>query len=229
MISYACLMKAEHETPNRIKELREAKGWTQERLGTEAKTTQQTIDRLEKGQRQLTVKWLKTLSDALGCGQMEILSAQPMHEKAANIHNLKPRNQGIHSSSERLTTPVFGPAAAGSPERILLTDEFVVEEIETPNELIGVRGGFAMYVAGDSMYPRYRHGELVAVHPNKHPNITQDCVVILAEEGNAVVKEFAGETDSKEEWKFKQHNPPKTIKYKKSEVRAIYAIVGRPS
>jgi phage repressor protein C with HTH and peptisase S24 domain len=125
--------------------------------------------------------------------------------------------------------PVYGPAAAASPERILLTEQYIVDEKKRPMELAAVRDGFLMFVAGDSMYPRYEHGDLVSVHPYKHPTVGKDCVLVLAAEGNAIVKRFDGEADNRTAWKLYQHNPPKYIKVKKSEVRNIYAIVGRPS
>lgn len=217
---------------DRIKERREAKGWTQEKLADEVGVGQGAIWKWETNQV-TDIRKLRKVAEVLDTSE-EYLEhavgpAHVPHESTSNVSQLKPGNRGIPSGIRQSKTPVYGPAAAGAPDRILLTEDFVVEEVDTPNELIGVRDAFIMYVAGDSMRERYRHNDLVSVNRNKFPAIGQDCVVVLAEDGNVLVKEFVGETDNKSEWKFKQHNPSKTLKYKKSEVRAIYAIVGRPS
>lgn len=50
----------------RIKEAREARGWTQERLAEAINTTQQTIQRWESGQTDVKSNQLKEISKALG-------------------------------------------------------------------------------------------------------------------------------------------------------------------
>lgn len=59
---------------NRIKELRDQKGWSMERLGDLAETTKQQIDKLEKGQRRLTLEWMKRLAKAFGVRPAELIS-----------------------------------------------------------------------------------------------------------------------------------------------------------
>lgn len=51
---------------NRIKELREALGWSQETLAEKAGTTNQQIGRLESGKRGLDTKWMERLAGPLG-------------------------------------------------------------------------------------------------------------------------------------------------------------------
>jgi transcriptional regulator with XRE-family HTH domain len=60
--------------PNRIRELREAKGLSQYELGQLAGTGNQQISRLEMGARSLTLEWMKRLSAALGCQPWELLA-----------------------------------------------------------------------------------------------------------------------------------------------------------
>ncbi len=57
-----------------LKTLREAKGWTQERLATRAQTTQEYIAMLEKGVRKNpSLETLKRLAKALGVPVTELL------------------------------------------------------------------------------------------------------------------------------------------------------------
>ncbi len=58
---------------NRIKELREARGWTQQQLADQAGTTNQQIGRLENGERELTVSWMERLARPLGVAAPELL------------------------------------------------------------------------------------------------------------------------------------------------------------
>lgn len=53
--------------PNRLRELREARGLTLADLAERLGTTNQQISHLELGKRQLTVDWLRRLGEALGC------------------------------------------------------------------------------------------------------------------------------------------------------------------
>lgn len=50
----------------RIRDARESKGWSQERLAVELNTTQQTIQRWETGQTDVKSTQIKAISKALG-------------------------------------------------------------------------------------------------------------------------------------------------------------------
>lgn len=52
--------------PNRIRELRELRKLTQERLADQINTTHTTIGRIETGERGLSDKWVRLISGALG-------------------------------------------------------------------------------------------------------------------------------------------------------------------
>lgn len=59
--------------PNRISYLRKKRGLSMQKLAHAAGTSQQQIDRLEKGQRRLTVEWMQRLSEALDCSIVDLL------------------------------------------------------------------------------------------------------------------------------------------------------------
>ena len=58
---------------NRIRIMREARGWSLEMLALQSGTTNQQISLLEAGKRRLTVDWLLRLSDALNCHPWELV------------------------------------------------------------------------------------------------------------------------------------------------------------
>jgi phage repressor protein C with HTH and peptisase S24 domain len=119
--------------------------------------------------------------------------------------------------------PVYGPAAGATPERVLFTNDHIVGQDPCPIDLHHVKGAFRMYVQGDSMSPRHEPGEKISVNPHQFPLQGQDCVLILEPDGNAIIKRYLGSTDK--EYKLRQFNPAKDFTMKKSEVRAVYAVV----
>lgn len=118
--------------------------------------------------------------------------------------------------------PVYGPAAAASDDSVMLTGEHIIGYEPCPPALSNVRGAFMMYIAGSSMEPRHYHGERVWVDPWTQPAIGQDCVAVLEEDGNAIVKRYMGREGT--DFVFEQYNPPKKLKFKVKEIRAIYAV-----
>ena len=59
--------------PNRIKELRDARGLSQEGLACECHTTHTTIGKLENGDMQLTLNWMRRIAAALDCKPVDLL------------------------------------------------------------------------------------------------------------------------------------------------------------
>jgi transcriptional regulator with XRE-family HTH domain len=61
--------------PNRIRELREAKGMTQEQLGALIGTDKTVISKLESGRTRLSQPRMMAIAASLGCGVAELLEA----------------------------------------------------------------------------------------------------------------------------------------------------------
>lgn len=89
--------------------------------------------------------------------------------------------------------PVFGYAAAGGDDRVMLASDQVLDEIELPAALF--RGeAFAVQVAGGSMYLRLFDGERVIAERNVPPVRNREVVVELMD-GTGLVKEYRGQKD----------------------------------
>ncbi len=58
---------------NLLNRLRSGRGWSMEALARRVNTTASTINKLEKGQMQLTEDWLERLADAFDCTKAELL------------------------------------------------------------------------------------------------------------------------------------------------------------
>jgi len=63
---------------NNLLQARQARGLSQHELADRAETSFQQISRLEKGDRRLTMDWVRRLSRALGCTDAEILGLPPV-------------------------------------------------------------------------------------------------------------------------------------------------------
>jgi transcriptional regulator with XRE-family HTH domain len=75
---------------NRLREFRDKLGWSQQRLAdaTVPATSQAQIDRLEKGERKLTVEWARRLAKALGCHWTEIYDDEGLDSRTAAMARL---------------------------------------------------------------------------------------------------------------------------------------------
>lgn len=69
---------------SKIKQLRTQKGLTMRALADTVGTSQQQIDRLEKGKRRLTIEWLEKLSTALECSITDLLPTQKHHSDGSS-------------------------------------------------------------------------------------------------------------------------------------------------
>ena len=118
--------------------------------------------------------------------------------------------------------PIYGSSQAGNEGQVVDYDH-VVEYRHRPPELIGVNGAWGMYVVGDSMEPRYFHGDRVHVNPHK-PVRAGRFVVIVRHDNTALVKQFVAKNDSR--YKLRQLNPKRDIEIPAAEVQGCFLIVG---
>lgn len=91
-MSYSCGMT------NRIKELRRLRGLTQDNLGKLVGTGRSQVVKLERGERRLTVEWMRRIARALECHPADLLVNEPASDGFSDIET------DFASSSERSNT-----------------------------------------------------------------------------------------------------------------------------
>jgi phage repressor protein C with HTH and peptisase S24 domain len=122
--------------------------------------------------------------------------------------------------------PIRGTGMGGDGGYLILNDQYL-GEVLAPPALADVPDAYAVYVIGDSMLERYRHGELVYVHPYAPVRRDDDCVIqIVGGEGeppHGFVKRFISMDDR--QLKVTQLNPKKVLTFARNRVLAVHRIV----
>lgn len=123
--------------------------------------------------------------------------------------------------------PIRGQGMGGKDGVLIFQNDLNLGDTEAPPRLVDVPDAYAVYVIGDSMLERYRHGEVVYVHPYMPVRKDDDCVVqIRANDGDhpmGYVKRFVSMDDKS--LKLLQLNPRKVLTFPRSQVMAVHRIV----
>lgn len=139
--------------------------------------------------------------------------------------NIKAINNSIPSGERDI--PVLGRAQGGPDGKFTFNGEILGWELRPPM-LEGVREAFAVYVDGESMFPRYKPGETVWVNPNKPARQGDDVVVQIyphedGESPSGFIKEFKGWQGN--DLVLQQYNPMQEIKVPRKTVKTVHTIV----
>jgi hypothetical protein len=101
-----------------------------------------------------------------------------------------------------------------------------IGSLPRPQSLAADPESFAITVAGDSMWPRFRPGRIVAVSPRSAVSIRDDVLVRLkaGEGGNVLLKELVRRAGDCVE--LRQFNPDVVFSVETAEIEAIYKVAG---
>lgn len=182
-----------NELRHKIRAARKARGWSQADLAARVGTSQQTIDKIERGE----VVHSRSLSRIRE--QLAIEENNPQ-----NVHEAIPSTVPLVGVRD---LPVFGSVEGGSGAVIVSSEP--VDFVRRPAPLAQVKDGYAIIVSGESMVPAFEPGDTVLVHPHLPP--VRDCDVVLYGRDKAhnevvTIKRLVRATSK--EWHLKQWNPP---------------------
>lgn len=122
--------------------------------------------------------------------------------------------------------PAYGQAVAGLDGEFIMNGNLIAY-LDAPAGLDESKGAYAVFVAGDSMEPRYYDGETVYVDPTKRPMRGKFVVAqILSKEGEpplAYIKRFI--RHNAEELVLSQFNPVKELTFPSGRVVSVHVIV----
>jgi phage repressor protein C with HTH and peptisase S24 domain len=124
--------------------------------------------------------------------------------------------------ASRKDLPILG-AAMGGGSGYFFNEGVPKDFALRPPALSGVSNGFAVYVYGDSMEPRYLRGEIVHVNPNRP--LTAGCfVVVELTDGRGMIKQFLRQDDKRVV--LRQFRPEQELVLDRSEIARISRVVG---
>ena len=232
----------------RITQAREAAGLTQEGLGKTLKVTRVSVSNWERDQNLPKGKRLEAVATALGVSIPWILSGsgegpqferktalnQP-HNPDDNLEQLTSnvRGQLIEKTRDtdwhkREMIRVMGTGQGGDGDGFFEWNGEVIDHVKRPPQLDGRQRVFAIYLAGDSMYPALRDGALIYVDANLKPRIGRDVLIELkppadGEAPKALVKRVVAL--GSDFIKVEQFNPPRTFTIRKDDIRHAYLVL----
>lgn len=185
---------------------------SQENFAARFDVEQATVSRWEKGE---FVPPEDTIADMARMANLSVaefrygpvptqITAEPPPES-----NVEPAPFIVPPQNMPLTIPILGTAAAGDGV-VFELDQTPVDWVPRPTTLQNAQNAYAIFVAGDSMVPKYTAGDLVFAHPGKPPIIGGDVIVQLHDGGGVptqgLLKKLLIRTATKIVlW---QHNPP---------------------
>nr|WP_280637011.1 S24 family peptidase [Rhizobium sp. 16-449-1b] len=122
--------------------------------------------------------------------------------------------------------PVLGEVVGGSDGQYDFNGT-VLDYVACPPSLANVADAYAVWIDGESMYPRFKSGELAYVHPRKPPRRGDDVVVQVRPRDHDMpprgfVKELVGYAGDK--LVLKQFNPDIRIEFPREDVVSIHVI-----
>lgn len=124
--------------------------------------------------------------------------------------------------------PIRGIAACSSGDGAFQIEATnVVDWARRPPALAGVRDAYGLYLSGDSMEPRWSHGDMILVHPGR-PARPGDHVVLILRDGphetpyaycKRLVRRHGGMVT------VEQYNPPSQRDFPEERVEAVHRIL----
>jgi phage repressor protein C with HTH and peptisase S24 domain len=209
---------------NRIREFRQRANLTMQALAERAGTSAAQINKLEKGERRLTVDWMVRLGRALEVDPKELLPPEISGGGRPVTGDDRPAGATATVQFGAADLPVLGRAQGGSGVMAIPAEQQPVDWTYRPPQLRGVSDAFAVYVYDDSMHPMYKHGQTLWIHPHL-PAKAGDGVLIVRHSDEALIKELVRRTDS--EVLLRQYRPSESeFTIPMSEIRRIYRVVG---
>ena len=164
----------------------------------------QTLRRYVRHEAEPRIEVAELIADVLGVGIDEVLGAE---------------DAVIVTANKARMLPVYGSAE----DFDMIDLQEPIDSIETPPYLLNTIAAYAVYVAGETMVPRFNPGEIAFVHPGK-PFKANDSVIVQLKTDNAVLKTFQKIDDN--EIILSQFSTSETVTYQRDNVKAVHKIIG---
>jgi phage repressor protein C with HTH and peptisase S24 domain len=203
-------------------------GASQADLARHLRLAPSAISRMLKGERQMKILEAVQVAQFLGVSQDEVLrhagDNAPTPTRTEPPRRGRPPRAGIVPAAPPRAEPIpIRSAARGGGDQEMFLEDGPIGYTARPNNLVGVRGAYAIYMVGDSMEPRYEQGWLLHVNPFKPPTRGRD-VVVYKEDKAVLIKQFVRwDNDA---LVLRQLNPERELRIPRAEVGECHLVVG---
>lgn len=180
-----------NEHNNRVRELREERGYSLQFVAKRIETTPQNLAMIERGERRLSLPWMTKIAKALDCTPADLLPISQM--------NTKP----LSNTSSYAITKDF--AVLGSVDALTGKLDMSVPPKRESIPLLDKLDGSSVVVMPDgSMEPRYHDGQRLLVNPD-YPITPGSTVLLEFGDGSGLVRELVSKQS--DEWVVKTYRP----------------------
>lgn len=207
---------------NSIEKYRRAHKMSMEALGLAIGTDASTINKIEKEKIKASPARLSKMADVLGV-TIEDLLADPEDSPAPHFQGH--RFQSSHS--ERPQIEVLGAAAGSLISGAFQLTPGPIEFIDVPTALENMRGLYALYIDGNSMWPMYPHGSKVIVSMHRPVSIGNSVVIQekRSETGPMMASIGILHMRTPEKIVIKKINPPAEIEFSTRHVEKVHKVL----
>ncbi len=161
----------------RLKSLRQEKGWSQQRLADELKLSKSSVNMYERGEREPGFETMETIADLFNVdmnylyGHTDIKIADPI------VRSKRPTiPPGFEPMPAMDVVPLVGRIACGTP---ITAEENIEQMVCVPSRW---HSTFTLTCKGDSMEPRIHDGDLVAIRSQPEVENGEIAAVRIGEE-----------------------------------------------
>lgn len=184
-----------------IRRGREARGWSQAQLAAHAGTSQQTVDRLERGVVEYS-KAYPRIREVLG---MDMRGYDPFPFKEHDEQESRPSSAGYPTASVVREMEAAQLVAKGRIPVIAFVNEEMrlVDAIPRVFPYEYAQGANAILITSNEMEPVLRIGDVVVLHPNIPAQIGNEVGFVV--EGRVFVRTLTEEDD--DSWTVQSWNP----------------------
>jgi len=216
---------------SRIRYARRMKGLTQQYVADELEIARVNVTTWESDQTKPDTARIPKLAQVLGVSEGWLLSRtgddpQPSKESS----KFKTERVKIVPGSQLVgfeKMPVYAAAQGGDGHVIVSFD--AVDYVKRPAELESVRGGYGLLIAGESMIPAFRGGDMALVNPHLPPAREKNVILYHTPphggDVEAIVKQLNSWNDR--EWFLQQWNPVREFTEFRQEWPICHRVVGR--
>ncbi len=190
--------------------------------------SQATVNRWLHGEG-IRGKNLEKLITALRTHSLPLIEPQPIIRQPIRPDAFTPEIiQGSTLVSPHRDLPVYAAAMGGDGHQVITFD--AIDWVKRPSILDNVKGGYAVYIVGESMIPAFRPGDMALINPHLPPQRDTDVVLFHVpphDEAECIVKRLVGFNDR--DWKLEQYNPYKEFPEPRASWPICHRVVGKYS